>query len=120
MDAIIDDLRAGLPGFQGAALGRLDHPDEVRWTDAGFDLAEAAEPLLDLLTAWQRAYDALGGRVDVGSEDEVLVSASKGYLLARIDHRTRWFVLVSLGSSGNVGFLRYRLRAVLKRLGEAA
>lgn len=110
-----EDLRSGLPAFVGAALGRLDDPDGIRWIDGDAALQDAAQPLITMLEAWQQAYSALGGRVDVGSEDEVLISASRLYLLARVDHRTRHFVLVGLGSEGNVAYLRYRLRGLLKR-----
>ena len=114
MDQLFEEMKDALPAFKGAAIGSLDDPDGVIWHDAGAALHEGADAVLALLGDWRTAYDNLGGRVDVGSDDEILVSASRLYLLARLDHDSGSFVLVALGSSGNIGYLRVLVRGWLR------
>lgn len=114
MDRLFSAMRDALPAFKGAAIGSLDQPEDVVWHDAGAALHEGKAEVLALLDRWRAGYEALGGRVDVGSDDEILISASRLYLLARIDHDSGVFVLVALGSQGNIGYLRFLIRGWLR------
>ncbi len=110
-------LEKEMPGFLSAAVGSLDQPGQLTvHTVGGLSLEEGAKELTAMVDGYVRTYAALGGRIDLGSNDELLMSASKGYLLAKVDHRSRRFVAVLLSSSGNIGFLRFRLRGILRDL----
>ncbi len=110
-------LEQEMPGFLSAAVGHLDRPGELTvHTAGGLSLGEAEAELGAMVAGFAATYEALGGRIDLGSNDELLVSASKGYLLAKVDHRSRRYVAVLLSSSGNIGFLRFQLRGFLRAL----
>lgn|GEM_PF-2063223 len=110
-------LEDEMPGFRSAAVGQLDQPGQLTVHAVGdLSLDEASAELSAMVGGFVGTYAALGGRIDLGSNDELLVSASKGYLLVKVDHRSKRFVAVLLSSSGNIGFLRFRLRAMLRDL----
>jgi len=106
-----------MPGYLSAAIGSLDNSSAMSVHAAGgLSLDEAAAPLVAMVKAYTDTYEALGGRIDMGSNDEVLISASKGYLLIKVDHRSRRFIAVLLSSNGNIGFLRFQLRTWIRKL----
>ncbi len=118
MSRPFDEMRDELPGYAGALHGSTD--GRVHEAHGSLDDKDVRAHLAALAAAWHRAYEALGGAVDFGSNDEVLVSASKGYVLLRVSHADGRYLAVALGPTGNIGFLRYRIRAWLRGLAEVA
>lgn len=106
-------IRDEIPGYAGAAFGPLDGTLEID----GAELGEVAEDLLLIARSWHKTWRDLGGAVDFGSNDDVLVSASKGYLLFKVSHEKQRFLVVRLRADGNIGYLRFRMREYLRRAG---
>lgn len=119
MPDLFDQIRAEIPGYLGAAYGTIDGSNFQSHTTGELDLAHIRGPLAGLMTAWHQSYEGLGGAVDFGSNDEVLMSASRGFILVRMNHSKKRFVAVALKASGNLGYLRFRLRGWLKIIAEA-
>lgn len=113
-EALFAQIREEIPGFAAAAVGSFDGAFATAG-ESGHDLNPVRDALVALAKAWDLAYDELGGPVDFGSNDEVLVSASKGFLLIRVAHGSGKFVAVQLEASGNIGYLRFRMREYLRR-----
>lgn len=82
--------------------------------------AEKSKMLPALVARYHAVYEGLGGKIDFGGNDELLISASRGYLMIRADHASRQFVGVLLKSSGNLGYLRFRMRNYLKQISRGA
>lgn len=114
MSRPFDEMKQELPGYTGALFGGTD--GRVHQASGSLDEPEVKRHLASLAAAWQGAYEAVGGPVDFGSNDEILVSASKGYVILRVHHASSRFLAVALGPSGNIGYLRFRLRAWLRAL----
>ncbi len=112
-EQLLELIHTEIPGVTGAAVGSIDAGSfsARAW---GTDLVPLRADLVAMVNAWRGAYDALGGPVDFGSNDEILVSASKGYLLVRVHHGSGRFVAVLLSASGNIGYLRFRVREYLR------
>ena len=113
---LFERMREEIPGFLAAAVGDTGGGTWRSSGVAGHDLEASREGIRAMAVAWQKVYAELGGRVDFGSHDEVLATATRGYLLVQVDHGSGRFVAVHLDSDGNIGYLRFRLRAWLKEL----
>lgn len=115
-DTLFEQIREEIPGAIAAAVGSVEAGKPFTAKAWGsVDPATVERPLRELLASWHAMYSGLGGAVDFGSNDEVLISASRGYVLARIHHDSGRFVAVFLSADGNVGYLRFRLRDYLRR-----
>lgn len=114
MERPFESMKVELPGYAGSAYGSLE--GRLLHSDGSLAPPEVFAGLAALATAWTRTYEALGGPVDFGSNDEVLVSATKGYVIVRVHPASRRFLAVALGAGGNVGYLRFRMRAWLRAL----
>ena len=113
-EQLLDLIHAEIPGVTGAVVGATeDGPFHAR-TWSRTDPGTIREELVDMVRSWRRAYETLGGALDFGSNDEILVSASRGYLLMRVHHDSGRFVAVLLSASGNLGYLRFRVRSYLR------
>ena len=120
-DALFAQIAEEIPGYAGAVVGSLDGRGYTAHTPPqGFDLAPLAGELPGLMARYHGVYEGLGGKIDFGGNDELLISASRGYLMVRVDHASRQFVGVLLKSSGNLGYLRFRMRNYLKQIGRGA
>jgi hypothetical protein len=113
--SIFSAMQAELPGYEAAAIGKLQGGVQFH-REGRHGLDDLGPALTELIQAHHKAYEGLGGRVDFGSDDELLLSASRGSLVVRLDHQKGAFIAVQLGSSGNLGYLRYRMRGWLKAL----
>lgn len=111
---MFEQIQGEIPGYAAAAIGNLKTGRFVSHGLPGFDLLPLREVLLGQLSASDSLYEGLGGTIDFGSNDEVLLAASKGYLLARIQHDRKSFVVVQLKASGNLGYLRFKMRDYLR------
>lgn len=114
MHRCFDEMKVELPGYAGAGFGTLD--GRAIHVDGMLAPPEVLKDLAAIAESWARTYDALGGAVDFGSNDEVLISATKGYVILRVHHPSRRFLAVALGASGNIGYLRFRMRGWLRAL----
>lgn len=117
MDRMFARIREEMPGYLSAASGSIEAGGGFATHHTGaLDLGEAKEALQRMVGAYAQTYAALGGRVDLGSNDEVLITASRAYLLIRVDHGSGRFLAVLLSSSGNIGYLRHKMRQWLRDL----
>lgn len=115
-DGLFEQIAQEMPGYTGAAAGSFDGAMFVTHGSGAAELTHARDGLLGVVRSWEAAYQSLGSVVDFGSNDEVLVSASKGFLLFRLNHDKQRFVVVHLAASGNIGYLRFRMREYLRRV----
>jgi hypothetical protein len=115
-DPLFAQIREEIPGYAAAAAGSFD--GSLYWSHGGgdFDLAPARDAVLALVRAYHSTYEGLGGKIDFGSNDELLATASRGYLFVRVDHPRQRFVAVALKASGNIGYLRFRMREYLRQV----
>ena len=111
---IFDQIQGEIPGYAAAAIGTLSGARYFSHAMPGFDLESVRPALLAQLQACHNLYEGLGGPVDFGSNDEVLMAATKGYLLCRMNHEKKTFVAVLLKASGNIGYLRFKMRDYLR------
>lgn len=116
-EGVLAQIRAEIPGFTAAAAGSLD--GALFTSEGQGELAGSKEMLLSMLRGYHGTYEKMGGAVDFGSNDEFLISASKGFLLAKVHHEKSRFVVVHLASSGNIGYLRFRMREYLRKVAAA-
>lgn len=107
-------IRDEIPGYAGAAFGTFEAGGLE--TD-GKELEDVSADLQGIARSWHQTWKDLGGAVDFGSNDELLVSASKAYLLFKLNHEKGRFVVVRLRADGNIGYLRFRMRDYLRRAG---
>ncbi len=119
MEQLFRTIEEEIPGYLAAAAGSLDGAGFSTHSAGDLDLAEGREPFLQMIRSYDALYRAMGGAIDLGSNDEVLITASRVYLLIKVDHGAQRFVAVLLGSSGNIGYLRFRMRDYLRGLGRA-
>lgn len=113
-------MREEIPGLTAAAAGSFDTESFATWSaGAHQDLGEVRTALRILVGGYDALYAGLGGAMEFGSGDELLISASRGYLLVKVSHERRRFVAVLLESSGNIGYLRFRMRDYLRRAMES-
>lgn len=117
--SLFTQIEQEMPGYLSAAVGSLDAGGAFSSHSAGdLDLGEQPDALRAMLRDYSTLYEGLGGRIDLGSNDEVLISATRSYILAKLDHRANRFVAVLLSSNGNIGYLRFRMRQYLSAAAE--
>ena len=114
MHLCFQEMKSELPGYAGALFGTLD--GRAIHQDGSLADPDAVADLSALAGTWERAYQNLGGSVDFGSNDELLLSATKAYIIVRVHHPSKRFLAVALGASGNIGYLRFRMRGWLRAL----
>lgn len=114
-ETLFKRMEEEMPGYVAAAVGTLEPGGSFASHVAGdLDLAEVRDPLVRMLTSYSELYRGLGGALDFGSGDELLISASRAYLLVKVAHDRKRFVAVLLSSNGNIGYLRFRMREYLR------
>lgn len=114
IEQLFAQIREEIPGVIGAATGSFDGSSYQAQGWGSLDIPGARAPLCAMVKGWHDTYQTLGSVVDFGSNDEVLISASKGYLLVKANHDKSKFVAVFLAASGNIGYLRFRMREYLR------
>lgn len=115
MDALFALIQEEIPGYAGAVVGNLDGTGYTCHSidDMGFASLNMLIPTL--VRTYSEVYEGLGGAIDFGSNDELLLSATKGYLLFKVNREKKRFVGVLLKSSGNLGYLRFRMRHYIRQ-----
>lgn len=117
MQSLFESIREEMPGYLSAAIGTVEPGGGLKTHSSGaLDLAEGGDALHAMIRGYASTYRSLGGRMDLGSNDEVLISASRAYLLIKVDHGSGRFLAVLLSSSGNIGYLRFKMRAWIREL----
>lgn len=115
LDVLFSRIVEEMPGYLAAAAGSLKPGSKFYSHSSGrLDLADTQDRILKLVQDYVGIYDDLGGAIDFGSNDEILITASHVYLLIKIDHNSQRFIAVLLGSNGNIGYLRFRMRNYLR------
>lgn len=116
-DELFSRIAEEMPGYLAAATGSLEAGASFQAHSTGsIDLTEKRESLLQMIRSYDDTYLGLGGSIDLGSNDEILITASRVYLLIKVDHDQQQFLAVMLAASGNIGYLRFRMRDYLRQL----
>lgn len=117
MEKLFASIEEEMPGYLAAAGGSVASEGGF-WSHSlgSIDLAEQRDALIRMVQGYVTLYEGLGGAIDLGSNDEILITASRIYLLIKIDHAHKRFLAVSLDSNGNIGYLRFRMREYLRRV----
>jgi hypothetical protein len=118
--ALFSLLRLEIPGYAGTVFGNIDGTSLYTDGYPGEEGAAVGRALAGLARGHHALYQELGGAMDFGSNDEVLVTASRGFLLLRLHHERKRFIGVQLHASGNIGYLRFRMREYLRMVLEGA
>lgn len=117
MDELFSRILEEIPGYLAAAAGSVGGQGGFYSHAKGsIDLAEQRDALVQMVRGYMDAYQGLGGAIDLGSNDELLITASRAYLLIKVDHGQHRFLAVLLNSSGNIGYLRFRMRDYLRQM----
>ncbi len=117
MEELFASIEEEIPGYVASAGGAVDLQGGF-WSHSrgAIDLAEQRDALIRMAQDYATLYEGLGGAIDLGSNDEMLVTASRIYILIKVDHAHQRFLAVALDSSGNIGYLRFRMRDYLRRM----
>ncbi|MCP4409952.1 MAG: hypothetical protein GY807_19840 [Gammaproteobacteria bacterium] len=117
MDELFSLMVEEMPGYLAASVGSYGEGSGFFSHSTGTpDLGNKRDALVKMIRDYVEIYEGLGGVIDFGSNDEILITASRVYLLIKIDHNQQRFVAVLLSSNGNIGYLRFRIREYLKRV----
>ncbi|MBN2800740.1 MAG: hypothetical protein JXX28_16485 [Deltaproteobacteria bacterium] len=111
---LLQQLHLEIPGYQGAAAGSIEGGFFESHSMGDVDPQDFKSTLVSVAKQYHNLYEELGGPVDFGSNDEVLISASRGYVLVKMHHASGRFMAVFLASSGNIGYLRFRIRTYMR------
>jgi predicted regulator of Ras-like GTPase activity (Roadblock/LC7/MglB family) len=114
-EALFAQIQEEIPGYAGTVVGNLDGSGYASHSVGDQDLAALKQAIPQMLRTYHEVYEGLGGPIDFGSNDELLMSATRGYLLVKVNHEKKRFVGVLLKSSGNLGYLRFRMRNYIKQ-----
>lgn len=114
LEGLFHQIREEIPGYLAAAAGSFDGASFS--SDGSSELLASKDALVGLVRMYHALYQGLGANIDFGSNDEVLISASRGFLLIRANHDRTRFVAVQLAASGNIGYLRFRMREYLRKV----
>ena len=120
LDVLFARIVEEMPGYLAAAAGSLK-PGSIFYSHSSgnIDLADTQDRILKMVQDYVGIYEDLGGAIDFGSNDEILITASHVYLLIKVDHNRQRFIAVLLGSNGNIGYLRFRIRNYLRQVPES-
>jgi hypothetical protein len=117
LDELFSRIAEEMPGYLAAAAGSFQAGASFEAHSTGsIDLTEKRDALLQMIRSYNDTYLGLGGSIDLGSNDEILITASRVYLLVKVDHDQQRFIAVMLAASGNIGYLRFRIRDYLRQL----
>lgn len=112
-DEIFAHIQEEIPGYEAAMVGNLAGDNMGVHSGGGLDLGVQAAQLGAMVAAYHQAYDGLGGILSLGGNDEVLISTSKHYFLTRLHHGKGRFLMVAIAASGNIGYLRIKMKRYL-------
>ena len=105
-----------IPGYEAAVAARFDGTVLGSHSGGTVDLPAQASRLATLAGAYHDAYEGLGGIITMGGNDEILVTTTKHYILLRPDHGRGVFLAIAIASSGNIGYLRLKMKRYLTEI----
>jgi predicted regulator of Ras-like GTPase activity (Roadblock/LC7/MglB family) len=105
-----------IPGYEAAVAAQLDGTVLAAHAGGSLDLPAQAGRLAAMASAYHEAYEGLGGIIEMGGNDEILVTTTKHYILIRPDHGRGVFLAIAIASSGNIGFLRLKMKRYLAEI----
>ena len=116
VDTIFSRLPEEVPGYEAAVAARFDGTVLGGHGGETLDLPAQAGRLAAMAQAYHQAYEALGGIISMGGNDEILVTTTKHYILLRPDHGRGLFLAIAIASSGNIGYLRLKMKRYLAEI----
>jgi len=109
-------IREEVPGYEAAIAGNIDGEPLGTDTTGELDLAPQAAYLGEIVAAYHEAHQGLGGILPLGGNDEILITTSRHYLLTRLHHDKGRFLTVAIAASGNIGYLRIKMKRYLEAI----
>jgi len=113
---IVDRVAEEIPGFEALLAGGFDGSVLGSHSTGGLDLAAQAAEIATMARAYHQAYEGLGGIITMGGNDEVLVKTTRHYILIRPHHGSGRYLAIAIASSGNVGYLRLKMKRYLDEI----
>ncbi len=113
---LFEQFAAEIPGYEAAVAVRFDGTILGAHTAGSLDLEPQAGRLAAMAREYHESYEALGGIIVMGGNDEILVTTSKHSLLLRPDHGRGIALAIAIASSGNIGYLRLKTKRYLAEL----
>ncbi len=105
-----------IPGYEAAVVARLDGTLLGSHSAGTLDLASRTADFVAMARSYHEAWEALGGVISMGGNDEILVTTTKHYILLRPHHGKGVFLAVAIASSGNLGYLRLKMKRYLDEI----
>jgi len=115
-EAVLSRIPTEIPGHEAALAATFDGAVVGAVSEGEIDLGAQAERYAALVRAHHEAYEALGGIITMGGHDEILITTTKHYILIRPNHGKKIFLAVAIASSGNVGYLRLKMKRYLDEI----
>ncbi len=115
-ETVLARIPAEIPGHEASLAATFDGELLGVETEGSLDLGGRLEQYAALVRAHHEAYEALGGIISMGGNDEILITTTKHYILIRPHHGKRVFLAVAIASSGNIGYLRLKMKRYLDEI----
>jgi len=116
LEALFARMPEEIPGYEAALAGRFDGTILGSHTAASLDLASRSGDFVAMARGYHEAWEAFGGVITMGGNDEILVTTTKHYILLRPHHGKGIFLAVAIASSGNIGYLRLKMKRYLDEI----
>jgi len=116
IETVFARLPEEIPGYEAAVAGRFDGTVLGSHSAGSLDLPGQIHHLAAMATAYHQAYESLGGIIGMGGNDEILVTTTRHYILLRPDHGHGVFLAIAIASSGNIGYLRLKMKRYLAQI----
>ncbi len=116
IETITSRIADEIPGFEALLAGGFDGSVLGSHAAGPVDLGARAAEFAAMARAYHEAYEAMGGILTMGGNDEILVTTTKHYILVRPHHGKGFFLAVAIASSGNVGYLRLKMKRYLDEI----
>ena len=115
-EAVLSRIPNEIPGYEAALAATFDGTLLGADGSGTLDLGGQIERFSAIARAHHEAYEALGGIITMGGNDEILVTTTKHYILIRPHHGRKLFLAVAIASSGNVGYLRLKMKRYMDEI----
>ncbi|NOZ93365.1 MAG: hypothetical protein GXP47_01330 [Acidobacteria bacterium] len=116
LQSLFARLPEEIPGYEAALAARFDGTMLGSHTLGSLDLAGRLGDFVAMARSYHEAWEAFGGIIAMGGNDEILVTTTKHYILLRPHHGKGVFLAVAIASSGNIGYLRLKMKRYLDEI----
>ncbi len=116
IQAVVDRVAEEIPGFEALVAGGFDGSVLGSHSTGALDLGGRATEMAAMARAYHEAYEGMGGIITMGGNDEILVTTTRHYILIRPDHQKGLYLAIAIASSGNVGYLRLKMKRYLDEI----